>query len=507
MKIALVQMNSAVGDLEGNIKKMISFVNKARYNEADLVVFPECALLGNPLRDLIGRSDFIRAGQQALEQFLSHTVGMGVLLSTVSSFDTGRPRKSAILIKNGEIVDRTEHSIKVLDYQGMKIGIVMDQAWNDDSNSQSIPNLYIHLSSCPYYYNSLEKRISFFSGIAEKHNRPLLFVNQVGGNDELIFDGSSMVFDQKGSLTHLGKPFEEDLLIYDTELPCQSIAAPEEDISWLYRALVLGFRDYFHKTGFTKTLLGLSGGIDSALAACIAVDALGKNNVMGIAMPSRYSSDHSLTDAEQLARSLEIEYRVLPIEDIFASYIKLVNGSEQTAGDLAEENIQARIRGDLLMFISNREGRMLVNTSNKSESAVGYSTLYGDMCGSLAPIGDVYKTMVYKLCDYINREWERIPVNTLIKPPSAELRPNQLDQDSLPDYIMLDGIIQLYVEENLSADEIAEKGFDRELVLKIMSMIDRMEYKRRQAPPSLKVTSHALGVDGRMPIIQRFHRQ
>lgn len=508
MKIALAQMNSTVGDLEGNMNKMISFVNKARDSKADLLVFPDSALPGNPLRDLLNRPDFIQAWQQALEQFLSHTVGIGVLLGSAAlASDTGELRKTAILMENGKVIDRAEPHQKYFDYQGMRIGITFDNGWDEGSIPKDVPNLYINLATCPYFTNGLKNRISFLSDIAYKHSAPLLFVNQVGGNDELIFDGSSMVFDKKGSLTHLGKHFEEDLLIYDTKLSYQQIAAPEEDISWVYHALVLGFRDYFHKTGFKKTLLGLSGGVDSALVACIAVDALGKENVLGIAMPSRYSSDHSLTDAEQLARNLEIEYRVLPIEKVFSSYISLVNDTEQTVGDLAEENIQARIRGDLLMLISNREGRMLVNTSNKSESSVGYSTLYGDMCGSLAPIADVYKTMVYKLCDYNNREWERIPVNTLTKPPSAELRPHQLDQDSLPDYDRLDPIIQSYVEKNLSVDQIVQKGFERELVLKIVGMIDGMEFKRRQAPPALKITSHALGVDGKMPIIQRFRRQ
>jgi len=507
MKIALAQINSTVGDLEGNIKRMLSFVDRARESKAELLVFPESALTGNPLQDLLHRPDFVHACRDALDGFISHTDGIGVLMGIPFPVsDTDRLQKSAVLIENGKVAYWFDDHLNTLDFRGIRIGVIPGEGWRESTIPHAAPDLLINLSAFPYYFNGLQSRIKALSGHALGCGVPLLSVNQAGGNDELIFDGSSMVFDKKGNLTHLGKHFEEDLLIFDTHISHQPIAIPEEDVSWIYSALVLGFRDYFRKTGFTKALLGLSGGIDSALVACIAADALEKENVLGVYMPSRYSSYHSGKDAEQLAVNLGIEYRVLPIEEIFTSYIRLINGSEETRGDLAEENIQARIRGSLLMFISNRESRMLVNTSNKSEFAVGYTTLYGDMCGSLSPIADIPKTMVYKLCNYINRDWERIPVNTITKPPSAELRPDQLDQDSLPDYDVLDGIIQLYVEENLSANQIVQRGFQKELVLKIIGMIDGMEYKRRQAPPVLKITSHALGVDGRMPIIQRFKR-
>lgn len=506
MKIALAQINSITGDFEGNINKMASFVQRAKESKADLCVFPESALTGNPLHDLSRRPDFVHTCREALDRFLPHTAGTGVLLGIPFSISNTEIRgKSAVLMENGSMIKQLNNQLSIYDFHGVQIGVILG---NDIScNIESSPDLFVNLTTYPYHFECLEKRFKILSDFVENCNAALLSVNQVGGNDELIFDGSSMVLDRNGNLTHLGKHFEEDLIIFETEASHQSINIPDEDISWVYRALVLGFRDYFHKTGFTKTLLGLSGGIDSALVACIAVDALGKENVLGVYMPSRYSSEHSSTDAEQLARNLGIEYRVLPIEDTFATFIRLINGSEETIGDLAEENIQARIRGDLLMFISNRENRMLVNTSNKSESAIGYSTLYGDMCGSLAPIADVPKTMVYKLCDYINRNQERIPVNIITKPPSAELRPGQLDQDSLPNYDELDAIIKLYVEENLSTDQIVQKGFPKDLVVKILSMIDRMEFKRRQAAPVLKVTSHTLGVDGKLPLIQRFKRQ
>ena len=323
---------------------------------------------------------------------------LGLGLSCPHSVKMGK----ALLIENGQIIAHTGQ-LGLLEL-GEKIGVLLMMKLRPMQQPMKSPDIYINLVPYPYCFKGLKNRIRFLSEMTVDLGVPLVSVNQVGGNGELIFDGSSMAFDQDGSLIHLGKTFEEDMLIFDTGIINGPLAVPEENISWLYQALILGFRDYFHKTGFKKTLLGLSGGLDSALAACIAVDALGKENVLGVYMPSRYSSDHSKKDAAQLAENLGIEYRELPIEDIFASYIKLLNGTEDTKGDLAEENIQARIRGNLLMFISNREGYMLVNTSNKSEFAVGYTTMYGDMCGSLAPIADVPKTMVYKLCRYINRK-------------------------------------------------------------------------------------------------------
>ncbi len=457
--------------------------------------------------DLMAEASGTASSYATLQASIADLEGqVNKLISDITRLENWTGEKSAVLLADGNLVKQIENHQNILEFRGIKIGVIL----GNDSNSKNIDcslDLHIKLTTYPYHFNCLKNRVRSLSKYAEKYGEALLTVNQVGGNDELIFDGSSMVFDGKGNLIHLGSHFKEDLIIFDTDVNYQPVTLPEEDTSWVYRALVLGFRDYFHKTGFKKTLLGLSGGIDSALVACIAVDALGKENVLGVYMPSRYSSDHSRKDAEQLAKNLEIEYRELPIEETFDSFIKLINGSEETIGDLAEENIQARIRGDLLMFISNRENRMLVNTSNKSEFSIGYTTLYGDMCGSLAPIADVPKTMVYKLCDYINRHEERIPINTINKPPSAELRPDQLDQDSLPNYDELDAIVQMYVEENLSADRIIQKGFQKDLVLKILGMIDRMEFKRRQAPPVLKVTSHTLGVDGKLPIIQRFKRQ
>ena len=507
MRIALAQLNSTVGDFESNIKKMVSFIQKARGSKADLLVFPNSALTGYPLYDLPDRPDFAQACRNALKEFLPYTSGIIVVLGINSPiYEVDEAQKRALLMEDGKITGQTDH-LGIMHFNSINIGILLDDEIHRTTGTGTKPNLYISLASYPYCFSGLKNRIRFLSDSTVNLGAPLLAVNQIGGNGEIIFDGSSMVFDKAGNLIILGKHFEEEMLIFDTDINYHPISAPEEDISWLYRALILGFRDYFYKTGFKKAILGLSGGIDSALVACIAVDALGKENVLGVSMPSRYSSDHSKKDAERLAKNLGIEYRVLPIEDVFASYIKLLNGSEETIGDLAEENIQARIRGNLLMFISNREGYMLVNTSNKSESAVGYSTMYGDMCGSLAPIADVSKTMVYKLCEYINHERDRIPNSIITKPPSAELRPGQLDQDSLPDYDVLDAIIDMYVEKKMSADQIVKKGYHKDLVLRILNLIDRMEYKRRQAPPPLKITAHTLGIDVKLPVIQRFNRK
>ncbi|HHY83059.1 MAG TPA: NAD(+) synthase [Clostridiales bacterium] len=508
MKIALAQFNSTVGDLNSNTNEIASFINSAREKGADLVVFPESALTGNPPEGLLDCPDFIKAGRAALNQIISSASGIGVLLSTkMISRKNNNHDHCAVLIENGSINGRLVlNEPGCLKFHGYTIALSVSKGSCEKEYLYARPDVYINLCAENYRFKKMADRVERYSGIACKYGIPFLHVNQVGGNGELVFDGSSMVFDEKGNLVILGKHFSEDLVIFDTDSSYQPLPIPKEDISWVYNALVLGFKDYFHKNGFTKTLLGLSGGIDSALVACIAADALGRENVLGVSMPSRYSSSHSRDDARQLAENLGVEYRVLPIEEPFAAYIRLMNGSNETIGDLAEENIQARIRGSLLMFISNREGRMLVATSNKSEAAVGYSTLYGDMCGGLAPIGDIPKTMVYELCNYINREKEIIPVNTIIKPPSAELRPDQLDQDSLPPYDVLDGIIEMNLDDNLSADEIVSKGYDRELVLKILNMIDRMEYKRRQAAPVLKITSDALIEHRKMPLVQRFRR-
>ena len=555
MKIALAQINPIIGDLSGNKEKILSYVEQARRENAELIVFSELALTGWPPKDLLLRKEFIQAAEQANEDILPHSSGIGVLLGTISfEPSTGKLYNSALLMDDGKITGRV-HKTRLqnrylfdetnyftsaqadtfsqenhLSFRGFQLVVAIgenlyghfqqndysndrntcvsftDGSFTDNSSSSESTSLLINLSAIPYQYGCLENRQKILLDMAVKHQTPLLSVNQVGANDELVFDGSSMVFDKAGNLICQGKAFEEQLLYYDTKASHTDVACPKEDISWVYQALALGIQDFFRKNRFQKMLLGLSGGVDSALTACLGVEALGRENILGVYMPSRYSPENSRDDAKLLADNLSIEYRVLPIEKLFADYIHLMNGKEEIIGDLAEENIQARIRGNLLMFISNREGHILINTSNKSESAMGYSTLYGDMCGSLSPLADIPKTMIYRLCDYINRDSEVIPVNTLTKPPSAELRPNQTDQDSLPEYPVLDAIIHMFLEEKLSVNEIVHRGYERELVLKIVNSIERTEFKKRQAAPMLKITSSSLSRGGTFPMLQRFQR-
>ena len=534
MKIALAQMNPIIGDIKGNKDRILSYLEQARLEHADLVVYPELALTGWPPKDLLLDRDFVFAAEDALQEILPYTLGIGMLLGTVTSEpNTAELFNSAVLIEDGSVIgkvdkaqlqnrflfDETNYftpSLSIhgneMDFRGFKIAVtigseLVGEDIKKDQPARSIPELIINLTAAPYQYQISENRQSFLSGIAAASHTALLSVNQVGGNDELVFDGTSMAFDKNGNLVCLGAQFEEQLLVFDNLAVYPALPYPEEDISTIYGALILGVKDYFAKTGFQKGVLGLSGGVDSALVACLVADALGNKNVLAVSMPSRYSSDHSRGDARQLAENLGIECRVLPIEELFAGYIHLMNGKAETLGDLAEENIQARIRGNLLMFISNREGHIVVNTDNKSEAAMGYSTLYGDTCGSLSPLGDIPKTMVYQLCDYINRDREVIPVNTLTKPPSAELKPNQTDQDSLPEYSLLDEILQLYLEEGLSGTEIIQQGYEKKLVFNILRRINGAEFKRRQVPPVLLITSRELRRGGSMPMIQRFHSQ
>jgi len=538
MKIALCQIDPTIGDFGGNARLIIDALSRARDAGCRLAVFPELCVMGYPPRDLLLRRDFIAKAQAANEQIAAHTRGIAALVGNVTPIqDSEYLYNSAILLDGGEEIQRFHKSllpsydvfeetryfqpassVGCVELDGMKLGItVCEDIWNDrdffsfyryprDVLTELYaenPDIYINLSASPYHYGKQRGRIEMVAHHAHKYAAPFLYVNQVGGNDELIFDGSSMALDASGRLVAMAESFAEDMLIYDTQADHAPVTCTE-DIGWMYRALVLGTRDYFRKTGFNKTLLGLSGGIDSSLVAAIAADALGPENVLGISMPSRYSSEHSKDDADELARNLGIEYRQYPIEDVFASYLHLFNGDNPPVGDLAEENIQARIRGALLMFASNREGRLLLTTGNKSEIAVGYATLYGDMCGGLAVIGDVPKTQVYELCRWRNAQGPAIPDNVLVKPPSAELRPGQTDQDSLPPYDVLDQVIHLYVEEKLPVEEIISRGIDRETVKRIVRLIDLAEYKRRQAAPVLKVTGQSFGMGRKLPIAQRF---
>jgi len=539
VKVLLCQINPIVGDIEGNTKKIIRIIKSHR--DAKILIFPELAICGYPPKDLLFQKDFIEAAYKAIEEIAKEVEDSFVVVgSPTKSHHVSKLFNSAIILHQGKIekiihktllpsydvFDENRYFIpsparEVVTIEGINFGIsICEDIWNinNDENamydinvldelSQKGAKVFINLSASPYHYTKLEtQRLKVLKEAATKYGIPVIYVNQVGGNDELIFDGNSVVVSSDGRLVAKAKEFEEDIL----EIKLEKIdKMPEveihEDISWIKKALVLGIRDYFEKTGITKkAVVGLSGGIDSSVVCCLAVEALGPENVLGVAMPSRYSSEHSIKDAKSLAENLGIEFRIYPIEDVFKAYLRMFNTSEMPLQDLAEENIQARIRGNILMFISNRENRLVLTTGNKSELAVGYCTLYGDMAGGLAVISDLPKMLVYELARYINREREIIPHNVLVKPPSAELRPNQKDTDSLPPYEILDPILVAYIEELKSVDEIVQMGYPKDLVLKIIKMVERAEYKRKQAAPGLKVTSKAFGFGRRMPIVQRW---
>lgn len=543
MKIALAQLNPTVGDIKNNCEKIIMYIKEAKKANMDLIVFPELSIIGYPPKDLLYNPDFLETSYSALnELILPETNDIGVIVGTATK-DKEKDymlHNSALLLYNGKIIGQADKTLlpnydvfdeqryfepaksrTCFDFKGMRLAVnICEDIWNDkdfwerprydidvlEEQYKLNPDIFINISASPYNLGKQELRTKMVKQISKKYKLPLIYVNQVGGNDELIFDGNSFAINSNGDRVVNLRSFSEDIAFVDTEnldelKPLQEI---KEDISWVHDALILGLRDYFRKTGFKKAVVGLSGGIDSAVTCALAVKALGRENVLGVSMPSRYSSEGSKDDARDLAQNLGIQYRVIPIEDVFKSYISIFNKDGNVLGDLAEENLQARIRGNYLMFISNREGYMVLTTGNKSEIAVGYCTLYGDMSGGLAVISDVPKTMVYELAKYINRDKIIIPLSTIEKAPSAELRPNQKDTDSLPPYEILDDILKSYIEDDKSISEIIADGYEEDLVRDVIRKVNNAEYKRKQAAPGLKVTTKAFGVGRRMPIAQRF---
>jgi len=536
MKIVLAQIDPTVGDLKGNLQKILKEIDRAKNLSSDLIVFPELSIIGYPPKDLLYNIELARKIEETLKGDIAPvSYDIGIIIGS-PSYDGDRIYNSALFFYNGRLLARQDktllptydvfdearyfrpaHSIKPFLFKDKRLGItICEDIWNDKDywnrriydidpveklTSQGV-DFIINISASPYYYGKRSLRANMLGYVARKYKKKIIYVNQVGGNDELIFDGSSLVIDEDGCVIWEGKDFEEDFALIDLlELSSKKgLDVINEDLSSIYKALVLGIKDYFSKTGFKRALIALSGGIDSSLVACLAVAALGSENVLGVSMPSRYSSKESIIDAETLAKNLGIEFRILPIENIFSSFIETLNPGGKPLVDMAEENLQARIRGNIIMFLSNRENYLVLSTGNKSELAMGYCTLYGDMSGGLSVIGDLPKTLVYELARFINREREIIPNRVFIKPPSAELRPNQKDEDSLPPYPILDPIIKAYIEENLPIDTIIERGFDRRLVEDIIKRIDSAEYKRRQSAPVLKVTTKAFGIGRRMPI-------
>ncbi len=541
MKVALAQINSTVGDIRGNAELVRKAARAARRTDADLVVFPELCLTGYPPKDLLGVSGFVDANLSALHEIALEADGIGMVVGFVDRNRRSEGRafyNAAAFIAEGavrEIVHKTllptydvfdedryfEPSARpvIIPFRGRKLGIsICEDAWNPGefwpvplyetdpmrSLAEAGADLLINIAASPYEMEKPAFRFRLLRAHVRAHGIPLLFANLVGGNDELLFDGNSLVLGAAGNVIARGRSFAEDLLVADTE-SAQDIGYLAADMeALLWEALVMGTRDYARKCGFRSAVLGLSGGIDSAVTACIAAAALGGENVLGVALPSAYSSRASEDDARRLAQNLGIGFQVIPILPIVRSFREAM--AEVFAGlpeDETEENIQARVRGNILMALSNKFGHLVLSTGNKSELGVGYCTLYGDMAGGLAVISDVPKTLVYRLARHINREREWIPANSLLRAPTAELRPNQTDQDTLPDYEILDGILKLAVEEQLSAGEIVARGYDADVVTGVMRMIHRNEYKRRQAAPGLRVSARAFGSGRRMPIAMK----
>ena len=562
MRIALMQIDVTVGALDANGAAILEGASRARERGADLAIFSELVLLGYPPRDLLDRPAFVRAALTKNQEIVaSLPEGITVVFGTIDEKTDGEGRplyNAALAARRGEIVARAHkrllpsydvfdedryfepgESSPVFAIGDAKVGVtICEDAWNDQallayraSSARSYReaggptpryranpvaevvarkiDLLVNVSGSPFAISKRKARPEMFAEIAARHCVPVAFVNQVGGYDELLFDGRSTLFGKDGRVLARAAAFAEDMVVCDLVRGGAVAADLESDEEAAYRALVMGTRDYARKCGFRRVVLGLSGGIDSALTAVIAADAFGPDNVLGVGMPSRYSSAGSREDAKKLASALGIEFREIPIEPMFEAYLASLETplgelAPASPSDVTFENVQARIRGTVLMAISNRTGALLLTTGNKSELGVGYCTLYGDMAGGLAVISDVPKTMVYRLARYVNRGSERIPLASIEKPPSAELRPGQVDQDSLPPYELLDRVLERFVEEGAGRDTIVREGVPPEVVDRVVSLVQASEYKRRQAAPGLILTKKAFGVGRRMPIAQKF---
>ena len=547
MKIALAQINPTVGDFVGNATKIVHYALRAREAGAEVVLFPELAICGYPPRDLVERASFVTRNHEVAEEIAQKTVGITTIvgLVTPAASETGKSvMNSAAVLRDGKIAmiqsKRLLPTYDVFDEMrnfawaekqdlfcegSLPVALtICEDAWNDkdfwhrrlygkdpvEDLMQMGGKILLNISASPFYVGKPELRQRMLAAIARKYRVPVAICNQVGGNDSVVFDGSSVVLGPEGNVIARGKSFAEDLVLCNTDtLTGDMHQALEGDEANAYAALVMGTHDYVHKCGFRKAIIGLSGGIDSALTAAIAVDALGAENVMGVGMPGPYSSKGSIDDAAALAKNLNIRFEIIPIGNIYGSFRETLGPVfSGLAEDTTEENIQSRVRGNILMSLSNKLGALVLSTGNKSELAVGYCTLYGDMAGGLAVISDVPKTLVYRLSRYVNRRAEIIPTATIEKPPSAELRPDQKDTDSLPEYEVLDAILDDYVEEMKSAGEIADAhGFDLTLVKRVIGMIERTEYKRQQAAPGLKISPKAFGIGRRFPIAARIEVQ
>ena len=526
LKIALAQLNFAVADLKANAGKIIAVVEQAKQQMADLIVFPELCITGYPPEDLLLRPDFIRETQHAVAELIRQIHGITAVI--------GLPQKhghllynAALVLRDGEVVAEYHkqalpnygvfdehryfhagHQLRLFEVKGLKVGLaICEDVWRPGiiaQNREAGAELILALNASPFHAGKMQEREEIICRQVKDAGIPLVYVNQIGGQDELVFDGASFVADNHGEVVFRAAEFEEQLGLVefiDTQPVKSQIAPLYQPVVSEYKALVLGIRDYVRKNGFHGAILGLSGGIDSALVLALAVDALGADRVEAVLMPSRYTQDMSNEDAELEAKALGVKYHILPIEPAVTAFgdmlAPIFAGSKK---DATEENIQARCRGILLMALSNKQGRLLLTTGNKSEMSVGYATLYGDMAGGFAPLKDVSKLMVYKLAEYRNSISQVIPERVITRPPSAELAPDQKDEDSLPPYAVLDPILALYIEQDRSAADIVALGYPREAVQRAVSLVDRNEYKRRQSPPGIRITPRAFGRDRRYPI-------
>ncbi|MFZ4523546.1 MAG: NAD+ synthase [Bacteroidales bacterium] len=566
MKIALAQLNYRIGDFENNVSRITEAIERAKSKQADLVVFAELSVCGYPPRDFLEFNDFIQRCDDAVAAIARHCTGIAAIVGAPSRNPApkGKPLyNTAYFLAGGKIAGQAHKTLlpnydvfdeyryfepnrlpyPVIEYQGTRFAVtVCEDLWNIADDPLYIrnpmdeliklnPDVILNIAASPFSYDQPGIRRNILIKNAVAYHLPVIYVNQVGGQTELIFDGGSMVVDRAGETIAMLKEFEEDFVIFEFqkskstnqksvtgntqphgETPVhrntfKSGNLPETPAQTrlIHSALIMGIRDYFGKMGFSRAILGLSGGIDSAVTLVLAAKALGSENVRAVLLPSQFSSDHSINDAVALADNLGVPYDIIPIEDAFQSIENTLK--PQFAGlpfNIAEENIQARVRAIILMALSNKFSYILLNTSNKSEAAVGYGTLYGDMCGGLSVLGDVYKTQVYNLARYINQDREIIPVNSIIKPPSAELRPDQKDSDSLPDYQVLDNILYNYIELRIGSEELIALGFEGNTVHRVLKLVNTNEYKRHQTPPILRVSPKAFGTGRRMPIVGKY---
>jgi NAD+ synthase (glutamine-hydrolysing) len=575
IRLGIAQINSTVGDLSGNTKKIVEFIDRARSLGVDLLTFPELAITGYPPEDLLLKPQFVRQNRECLDEIIGHSSDIAVVVGFVDS--DADIYNAAVLLYNKKLIG-IYHKFYLPNYgvfdenryfqagkecpvfiiHGIGIGVtICEDIWYETGpatvQASAGARLLVNISASPYHAGKGFSRERMLATRAADNVAIVAYSNLVGGQDELVFDGNSVVFDEKGEPIARGRQFEEDLVVVDLDmesvfrsqlhdprrrketswvrkelervvkfevldegpvvvkppLPARQIEKLS-DVGEIYQALVLGVRDYVRKNGFDKVVIGLSGGVDSSLVAVIATDALGPENVIGVSMPSRYSSSGSKSDAEALARNLSIDFRVIPIERAFSSYLEtLAEPFKDACPDATEENIQARIRGNILFALSNKFGWLVLACSNKSETATGYTTIYGDMAGGFIPLKDVPKTVVYKLAQYRSQQGKKelMPAGVLTKAPSAELRPNQQDVDTLPPYDILDPILKAYVEDDLAIDQIVAMGFDRDTVVKVAGLVDKSEYKRRQAAPGIKITPRDFGRDRRLPISNRFREE